>query len=61
MSESDLLTRMLQAWRDDIDSVPFPQFRELTIPQQTSRAAIDRTRRRIAPVPHAPRRAEGGW
>ncbi|WP_020657707.1 hypothetical protein [Amycolatopsis benzoatilytica] len=61
MSESDLLNRMLQAWRDDIESVPFPQFRELAIPQQTTRAEIDRTRRRVAPVPHAPRHTDRGW
>jgi len=37
MSEDDLLSQMLHAWRDDIDSVPFPQFTELLIPRQQIR------------------------
>ncbi|GAA3579103.1 hypothetical protein GCM10022222_74880 [Amycolatopsis ultiminotia] len=41
MSESDLLCRMFQAWREDIESVPFPQFTVLTIPLQRNRADLD--------------------
>lgn len=37
MGEDDLLSRMLQAWRDDIESVPFPQFSQLLIPRQQTR------------------------
>jgi hypothetical protein len=47
MAEDDLLSRMLNAWRDDIDSVPFPQFSELLIPRQQTRP------RRPAPAPAA--------
>ncbi|HEY3471098.1 MAG TPA: hypothetical protein VGL47_38595 [Amycolatopsis sp.] len=37
MAEDDLLSQMLNAWRDDIESVPFPQFSELLIPRQQVR------------------------
>ncbi|MCR6488197.1 hypothetical protein M8542_35750 [Amycolatopsis sp. OK19-0408] len=37
MGEDDLLSEMLHAWRDDVDSVPFPQFSELLIPRQQVR------------------------
>jgi hypothetical protein len=37
MAEEDVLSQMLQAWRDDIESVPFPQFNELLIPRQQVR------------------------
>ncbi|MEV7094693.1 hypothetical protein AB0M80_17840 [Amycolatopsis sp. NPDC051045] len=37
MAEDDLLSQMLHAWRDDIESVPFPQFGELLIPRQQTR------------------------
>jgi len=33
----DLLFRMLHAWREDIEEVPFPQFSELLIPRQQVR------------------------
>lgn len=61
MSESDLLCRMFQAWREDIDSVPFPQFRELTIPPQKTRAEIDLARRSTARTVNPVRRADSGW
>ncbi|HWD06419.1 MAG TPA: hypothetical protein VG674_28665 [Amycolatopsis sp.] len=48
MSEPDLLCQMFQAWRDDIDSVPFPQFTDLAIPAQPSRAEVDSCRARDA-------------
>ncbi|WP_191983987.1 hypothetical protein [Amycolatopsis eburnea] len=38
MAEDDVLSQMLKAWRDDIDSVPFPQFSELLIPRQQTRS-----------------------
>lgn len=38
MAEDDLLSQMLHAWRDDIESVPFPQFTELLIPRQQNRS-----------------------
>jgi hypothetical protein len=38
MAEDDVLSQMLHAWRDDIESVPFPQFSELLIPRQQIRA-----------------------
>ncbi|MFC4085754.1 hypothetical protein [Amycolatopsis samaneae] len=44
MSETDPLARLFQAWRDDIDSVPFPQLAELPIPPQQRRT--DRAPRR---------------
>jgi hypothetical protein len=37
MAENDVLSQMLRAWRDDIESVPFPQFGELLIPRQQTR------------------------
>ncbi|MBE1497331.1 hypothetical protein H4696_004431 [Amycolatopsis lexingtonensis] len=37
MAEDDVLSQLLKAWRDDIDSVPFPQFSELLIPRQQTR------------------------
>jgi hypothetical protein len=37
MAENDVLSQMLHAWRDDIESVPFPQFGELLIPRQQTR------------------------
>jgi len=37
MAEDDLLSQMLHAWREDIESVPFPQFNELLIPRQQTR------------------------
>ena len=52
MSESDLLCDLLQAWRDDIDSVPFPQFAAPRIPPQTSREDIDARHRRESGQPH---------
>ncbi len=62
MSENDLLTRMLQAWREDIESVPFPQFGELLIPQQQTRTLAD-TRFEpdpsVAHVTNATRRTDG--
>ncbi|MEV6907184.1 hypothetical protein [Amycolatopsis sp. NPDC051071] len=39
MREADELTGLLQAWREDIDSVPFPTFAELLIPAQKQRSA----------------------
>jgi hypothetical protein len=47
MADADNLNDLFQAWRDDIDSVPFPQFNELLIPAQKSRTrpeagAVDR-------------------
>ncbi|MBB5851514.1 hypothetical protein ACFQ05_38515 [Amycolatopsis umgeniensis] len=39
MRDADELTGLLQAWREDIDSVPFPTFAELLIPQQKQRSA----------------------
>jgi hypothetical protein len=52
MSESDLLCDLLQAWRDDINSVPFPQFAAPRIPPQTSRVDIDARYRRTSGDPH---------
>ncbi|MEU3768177.1 hypothetical protein AB0E55_24255 [Amycolatopsis keratiniphila] len=39
MQDADDLTRLLNAWREDIDSVPFPTFAELLIPAQKRRSA----------------------
>ncbi|WP_409182213.1 hypothetical protein F9C11_38205 [Amycolatopsis sp. VS8301801F10] len=61
MSESDLLCRMFQAWREDIDSVPFPQFRDLIIPPQKTRAEVDLARRPTARTANPVRRADGRW
>jgi hypothetical protein len=36
-TNSDLLSQMLHAWREDIESVPFPQFSGLLIPRQSVR------------------------
>jgi hypothetical protein len=38
MAEDDVLSQLLHAWRDDIESVPFPQFSELLIPRQQVRS-----------------------
>ncbi|ONF74206.1 hypothetical protein [Amycolatopsis keratiniphila] len=43
MQDADDLTRLLNAWREDIDSVPFPTFAELLIPAQKRRTAPART------------------
>ncbi|WP_410599932.1 hypothetical protein [Amycolatopsis sp. lyj-90] len=43
MQDTDELTGLFQAWREDIDSVPFPTFAELLIPQQKQRSAPSRT------------------
>ncbi|MFJ8911833.1 hypothetical protein [Amycolatopsis sp. NPDC102389] len=43
MQDADDLTRLLDAWREDIDSVPFPTFAELLIPAQKRRSASART------------------
>ncbi|MFC9252930.1 hypothetical protein [Amycolatopsis thailandensis] len=39
MQDADELTCLLDAWREDIDSVPFPTFAELLIPKQKQRSA----------------------
>jgi hypothetical protein len=41
MAENEVLSQLLHAWREDIDSVPFPQFSELLIPHQPTRAEVD--------------------
>jgi len=38
MADDDVLSQMLHAWREDIESVPFPQFGELLIPRQQVRS-----------------------
>ncbi|KFU77196.1 hypothetical protein SAMN04489729_7714 [Amycolatopsis lurida] len=43
MQDADELTRLLSAWRDDIESVPFPTFAELLIPAQKRRSTPART------------------
>ncbi|GAB3732711.1 hypothetical protein GCM10027598_56630 [Amycolatopsis oliviviridis] len=39
MQDADELTCLLNAWREDIESVPFPTFAELLIPEQKRRSA----------------------
>ncbi|WET77525.1 hypothetical protein P3102_26025 [Amycolatopsis sp. QT-25] len=43
MQDADELTCLLRAWREDIESVPFPTFAELLIPEQKRRSAPART------------------
>ncbi|WP_037309560.1 hypothetical protein [Amycolatopsis orientalis] len=43
MRDADDLTSLLHAWREDIESVPFPTFAELLIPAQKQRSAPART------------------
>jgi hypothetical protein len=43
MRDADDLTCLLDAWREDIESVPFPTFAELLIPAQKQRSAPGRT------------------
>lgn len=43
MRDADELTCLLHAWREDIDSVPFPTFAELLIPVQKQRSVTSRT------------------
>jgi hypothetical protein len=43
MRDADELTCLLRAWREDIESVPFPSFAELLIPAQKQRSASSRT------------------
>lgn len=38
MRDADELTCLLRAWREDIESVPFPAFAELLIPAQKQRS-----------------------
>lgn len=38
MRDADELTCLLRAWREDIESVPFPAFTELLIPVQQQRS-----------------------
>ncbi len=44
MAENDVLSQLLRAWREDIESVPFPQFSELLIPQQRAEPASSAAR-----------------
>ncbi|PWV85338.1 hypothetical protein SAMN05421630_102626 [Prauserella marina] len=37
MAHDDTLDRLLQAWRDDIDSEPCPVISEVALPRQTRR------------------------
>lgn len=57
MAENDLLSALFQSWRDDIESVPFPQFSELLIPQQQTRTQVD-TCPSVARVTNATRSTE---
>jgi hypothetical protein len=41
-SEDEQLARMLTAWRNDIDSVPFPTFDVATMPCSTQSIPIQR-------------------
>ena len=41
MAERDVLSELLHAWREDIESVPFPQFTALLIPRQPTRTQVD--------------------
>lgn len=62
MAENDLLSALLQAWREDIESVPFPQFSELLIPQQQTRSLVDSRFEpdpSVARVTNATRRTDG--
>jgi len=43
MRDADELTCLLDAWREDIESVPFPSFAELLIPAQKQRSLPGRT------------------
>lgn len=40
MAETDELTELFEAWREDIESVPFPQFSALLIPRQQRRPQV---------------------
>jgi len=62
MAENDLLSALLQAWREDIDSVPFPQFSELLIPHQQNRSLVEHRFEpdpSVARVTNATRRTDG--
>ncbi|PXY27286.1 hypothetical protein [Prauserella muralis] len=37
MADEDTLDRLLRAWRDDIDSEPFPVISDVVLPRQTRR------------------------
>jgi hypothetical protein len=43
MPDADILTNLLRAWREDIESVPFPTFAELLIPTQQQRTVGGRS------------------
>jgi hypothetical protein len=53
MAENDVLSQMLHAWRDDIESEPFPQFSELLIPRQQTRARVCAAAPSVARVTNA--------
>jgi hypothetical protein len=50
--EEDLLERLLAAWRQDIESVPFPEFEAVLLPRQRDRDSECSER----PAPHVIRR-----
>jgi hypothetical protein len=61
MAEEDVLSQMLDAWREDVESVPFPQFNELLIPRQQVRprtASHCTARPSVARVTNATRRTD---
>lgn len=42
----DALARLLRAWREDIDSEPFPVVTDVALPRQTRRRMPDEVRER---------------
>ncbi|MFE3779382.1 hypothetical protein ACFXPA_14610 [Amycolatopsis sp. NPDC059090] len=61
MSESDLLCRMFQAWRDDHARVPNRKIRQLPYPLQITRGVFDLGGGSAARTATPVRRVDGGW
>ncbi len=55
MRDADELTCLLRAWREDIESVPFPTFAELLIPAQKQRTSSSWTASASVQVTNATR------
>ncbi|PXY21734.1 hypothetical protein DI005_14820 [Prauserella sp. PE36] len=57
MAQEDTLDRLLRAWREDIDSEPFPVISDVVLPRQIRRRLRDDTDHTSRP----PDRHKPGW
>lgn len=59
MADEDTLDRLLQAWREDIDSEPFPVIADVALPRQTRRRMREHSE--DPPRPGRPNSDSTGW